>query len=207
MLPINRQQKKKKGKWSWGKIGILSGTVILGLLLLSLGYQMIGETKQEKNPGSSVVSQVKTDEQEPEWDHKWWKEIPSQEKTESNMFQDFQVTGQDGKYHVTLKVNNDLPRRTFYYDIYVVDGFSSRLVLNGQAVTFHKDKDKKYTTVDFKVNIPKEAIRPLSGKGIAKITIYRLEQGEEKEEKDTIDNLLQLWGPLPNGELDEFENQ
>lgn len=211
MLPVNRQQQKKTdGKWSWRKIGILSGVAILGLLLLSLGYQMIGETKQESNQGkepgqSSAVTEDKKDELQPEWNHKWWKEIPGKEKTESKMFLNFQVAGKDGNYNVTLKVNNDLPKRTFYYDIYVVDGFSSRLVLNGQSVTFHKDKGKEYTTVDFKVSIPKEAILPLSGKGIAKITIYSLEQGDEgRTEKYTIDNLLQLWGPLPKDELAEF---
>ncbi|MBA4602906.1 protein kinase domain-containing protein [Thermoactinomyces mirandus] len=210
MLPVNRnQQKKPKRKWSLKKIGILSGTAMLGLLLLSLFYQMIGETKQEtgqeSNPGQTAVPQEKPDEVQPEWNHKWWKEIPGEEKTESRMFRDFHVTGENGKYEVTLKVNNDLPGRTFYYDIYAVDGFSSRLVLNGQAVTFHKDRDKDYTTVDFKVNIPKEAILPLSGKGIAKITIYSLNrEDDEKKEKYTIDNLLQLWGPLPNGELDNF---
>ncbi len=212
MLPVNRkEQKNPDRKWNWRKTGIVSGTAILGILLLSFIYQMVGdnqEKKQDKNPRpSAAASQDKADGLQSEWNHKWWKEMPGKDKNESKMFRDFKVAGEDGKYNVTLKVNNDLPKRTFYYDIYVVDGFSSRLVLSGRSVTFHKDRTKNYTTVDFKVNIPKEAIMPLSEKGIAKITIYSLERDDDgKEEKYTIDNLLQLWGPLPKDALDKFEN-
>ena len=83
----------------------------------------------------------------------------------------------------------------------MVDGFSSRSVLNGRSVTFHKDKDQDFTTVDFEVNIPKEAIMPISGEGIAKITIYSLDKkSENRKEKYTIDNLLQMWGTVPESE-------
>lgn len=213
MLPVNRQQQNRPvRKWNPQKIGLLAGTTILVFLVLSFGYQLMGKPTQEaiqnKQSGqSAAASQEKTDEMQ-QWNHKWWKEIPAKEKMESKMFRDYQVTGENGKYHVTLKVNNDLPGRTFYYDIYVVDGFSSRLVLNGRAVTFHREKTKDYTTVDFKVNIPKEAIMPLSEKGIAKITIYCLERDDDgKKEKYTIDNLLQLWGPLPKEVQYEFDQE
>ncbi|QBK13026.1 serine/threonine protein kinase [Thermoactinomyces vulgaris] len=205
MLPVDRPKKKKSTKFSPKKIGILSGVAVVGLFLLTFGIKMIGETKQEKKPdppsSSPTVSQTPANESRPEWNHKWWKEIPKEEKTESKMFRDFEVKGADGEYEVTLKVNNDLKGRTFYYDIYVVDGFSSRSVLNGRSVTFHKDKDQDFTTVDFEVNIPKEAIMPISGEGIAKITIYSLDKkSENRKEKYTIDNLLQMWGTVPESE-------
>lgn len=202
MLPVDRPKKKKKStKLSPKKIGILSGAAILGLFILSFGIQMIGESKQEKKPdppsSPPVASQTPATEPRPEWNHQWWKEIPKQEKTESKMFRDFEVKGENGQYQVSLKVNNDLKGRTFYYDIYVVDGFSSRSVLSGRSVTFHKDKEKEFTTVDFEVNIPKEAISPISGEGIAKMTIYSLDKKKDNQEKHTIDNLLQMWGSIP----------
>jgi hypothetical protein len=124
-------------------------------------------------------------------DYKWWKELPKASRQQNEAFRDIQVSGSDGDYKVTLKVGN-FPEDTFYYDLFVVDSYSSQRVDQGIAVHIYHKPSQLYTTKTITVSIPKQH---LPDWGIAKIMFYRL--GKDGEKIYATDNMLQMWGPLP----------
>ncbi|MBA4541891.1 MULTISPECIES: protein kinase [Thermoactinomyces] len=168
---------------------------VSGVLLLFLGYQAFGagylESDQPTN--GSPVQAVQQGKQIPKehGDHKWWKELPKESREENEAFRDIRVSGSNGNYKVTLKVG-DFPEDTFYYDLFVVDSYSSQRVDQGISVHIKHKPDQRYTTKTVTVTIPEQH---LPDWGIAKIMFYRL--GENGRKIYATDNLLQMWGPLP----------
>lgn len=144
--------------------------------------------EQKKTPTKPQKSAI-------EGDHPWWKELPKEEYKENQFFKNFQVSGENGEYAVTLQVGR-FPESTFYYNIYVVDSFSSRLILKGRSVSFKRDENSEYTSKTFHVSIP-EQLLPTTG--ILKIEVYR--KGKDKPKIYPTDNLLQQWGTPPPEEM------
>ncbi|SEM85485.1 protein kinase domain-containing protein [Lihuaxuella thermophila] len=119
--------------------------------------------------------------------YRWWREIPDS-KQRDRVFRHFRADGTDGEYDVQLEVGN-LSASQFYYNIYVVDRFSSRLILKGKSVPYRKVPEKNFVLTRFHVSIP-EVLLP--GKGIVKIEIY-----SSKDRSDAVEFLLQQWGHPP----------
>lgn len=120
--------------------------------------------------------------------YRWWRELPKSTQND-HVFRNFRSKGTNGEYDVQLEVGN-IPSSQFYYDIYVVDNFSSRLILNGKYVPYRNTPEKKYALHQFHVSIP---VSLLPAKGIAKIEIYWL-KGNNKKEMNEVEFLLQQWG-------------
>lgn len=153
--------------------------------------------KKNQTPPPQMPPPTKTDL---EGDHPWWKEMPKEKYKENKFFKDFQVSGEDGEYEVTLQVGK-FPESTFYYNIYVVDSFSSRLILNGRSVSITRNDSSDYTSKTFHVSIP-EQLLPTTG--LVKIEIYR--KGKKKPKADPTDNILQQWGKPPDEKDDEEDD-
>lgn len=207
------QQEKKKGKTVLHTtlVGI-SGLLLIGFLFWFFSDgRFFGQSNDQpttvQNPVVDNTNDDEDDEDENKTDmpsnqkgktdlqgnHPWWKELPKEKYKENKYFKNLQVSGQDGEYDVSIEVGK-FPESTFYYNIYVVDSFSSRLILNGRAVTLVHDPSSEYTLKEFHVSIPEQL---LPSTGLLKIEIYR--KGKDKPKIDATDNLLQQWGEPPEG--------
>lgn len=121
--------------------------------------------------------------------HPWWREVPKSTQRD-RVFRNFGTKGTNGEYEMQLEVGN-IPTSQFYYSIYVVDNFSSRLILNGKYVPYHKIREKKYALHRFHTSIP-EALLP--AKGIVKIEVYWF---KGKVKMNAVEFLLEQWGNPP----------
>jgi eukaryotic-like serine/threonine-protein kinase len=186
---INQPPRKKRKKWLGGV------AAVSGVILLFFSYQALGAGHLASDPTAggrpAHVEQEGNQIPKEHGDYKWWKELPKASRQQNEAFRDIQVSGSDGDYKVTLKVGN-FPEDTFYYDLFVVDSYSSQRVDQGIAVHIHHKPSQLYTTKTITVSIPKQH---LPDWGIAKIMFYRL--GKDGEKIYATDNMLQMWGPLP----------
>ena len=206
------RHEKHTRRWKKGRKTILYGSLsgVVGLLIVIVPiwfYYTYAKDDTSKQPISQTVAQnqetkpveKKTPPPKPsesrktdlQGDHPWWKELPKESYKENQYFKNFKVSGKDGEYAVTLEVGR-FPESTFYYNIYVVDSFSSRLILNGRSVTVRRDDSSEYTSKTFHVSIP-EQLLPTTG--LVKIEVYR--KGKDNPKMDPTDNLLQQWGQPP----------
>lgn len=115
----------------------------------------------------------------------WWKEYPKYRDNEY-FRKAYVIQGNNGEYDVTVDVG-DIPSSTFYYSIYVVDEKSSRLEIKRQPVSFTRDPDQPFTTVEFHISVPEEL---LPERGLVKAEIYNLINGK-KDSDHAIDTLLE----------------
>ena len=209
-LPSRHEKHTRKvargKKWIYKSMAVLLGLIVLVIPIWFLFTYFNDQTSDQ--PDSKPVTQkpkkepVQKKEPTPpgsqktnlEGDHPWWKELPKEEYKENQFFKNFQVSGKDGEYAVTLDVGR-FPESTFYYNIYVVDSFSSRLILNGRSVTLKHDDSSDYTSKTFHVSIP-EQLLPTTG--LVKIEVYR--KGKDKPKIYPTDNLLQQYGEPPKDE-------
>ncbi|MFD1422588.1 serine/threonine protein kinase [Laceyella tengchongensis] len=128
--------------------------------------------------------------------YKWWKEIPKESRKQSEYFRDVKVTGKDGNYIVSLKVNNELDSE-FHYDIFVVDQTNSRLVDPGVYVRFKKTPNEKWSDVRFPVRFPAAWLQTTIN-GIVKIEMYQSKRVKGKQKRiGSAEAVLELKGELP----------
>lgn len=194
------QTNHKKISWIKNKLTVLILTpiLLLGAFIMYLSIKDTTVNKLSNTPkklvqAKSTLNQLTNRRQKRtqlEGAHRWWNELPK--TTQGNqVFRNFRSNGSDGEYDVQLEIGN-IPLSGFHYDIYVVDNFSSRSILNGKYVPYRKKPGKTHSLQQFHVSIP-EALLPVEG--IVKIEIYWL---KEKKEMDEVEFLLQQWGDRRN---------
>lgn len=201
-----RKDKKKKHRTFW----FILGLAILGVLISFFIYYFVWADRSDQQPvsdPSKTTTKKPTPKPKPstpqkpsrtdlKGDHPWWKELPNPELTENEIFKNFQVNGEDGEYDVSLLVGK-IPEKSFFYNIYVVDRFSSRLILSGRSVAI-SPSEEEFTEKTFHVSIP-EPLLPTTG--LLKIEIYR--KTDQDEKVDATDNVLQQWGEPPKDKEDD----
>lgn len=203
----SRHAKHKKDEVKKSYKGVWIGAAVGIILLLGSGF-VYWATADEPAPPKPKKTVVKEPVRKPkpkqvdpvvkkpeiEGDHPWWKELPKDKYKNSDAFQKIQVAGKDGEYDVALLISK-IPEKKFYYSIYVVDSFSSRLILKDRSVEFSVEEGADQTLKDFHVSIP-EPLLPTTG--VLKIEIYRITSKDKKA--SATDNLLQQWGEVPSEE-------
>ncbi|MFC4077563.1 protein kinase domain-containing protein [Salinithrix halophila] len=191
-LPRKRKRNKrpKKGKLLMGLVGAaFIAAAIFGWTALEKGNPITG--KQERQVEEKKATQEDKEKNKLPGHHPWWKEIP-REPQDNRSFRAFKVRGKSnsGNYFIQVQVG-DIPDKQFYYDIYVVDRFSSRLILKGRSKMINRKPGLLYTPVEWVEEIPKPL---LPDEGLVKIELYRLRGGEKI---DATDNLLEMRGKPP----------
>ncbi|SHE37586.1 Serine/threonine protein kinase [Seinonella peptonophila] len=198
------QQEKGGVRWKlWGG-GLLSIGVLLAMFVY--GWNLFAEETKPPVPKKNVEKQKKVQKQVVdkkknlpektfEGSYPWWREFPKPNYLENKIFHSIQVDGKAGVYKVSLQVA-PLPKKAtrFHYNIYVVDSFSSRKILDGKEVNFNPAPNQfGDTSVKFKVKIPKQLLPHV---GLLKIEIFRYD--EKRKKKDPTDNMLEQWGEPPD---------
>ncbi|MDR6226878.1 protein kinase domain-containing protein [Desmospora profundinema] len=189
---VDGERKKQK------KILVGLGSAIIVAVAFFVVQAIAGNDFAEDNSEEPLETHSLSEEETPspsedmdiiEGNHPWWRELPSAAEKDNETFYRYRVSGSDGKYEISVDVK-DIPVSQFYYNIYVVDSFSSRLVLKGRSVSFRKEPGKEFTTVQFPVSLPQ---RLLPTEGIAKIEMYWMRENESTK-ADVMGDLLQMWG-------------
>jgi serine/threonine protein kinase len=183
------------------KVVFISMAVLASMMVAVFAFadSLLGSNQEmsaaDKAPYRETIQRVSADGQAKEeikGDHPWWKEFPKKKYLSNQYFKGLQVNGRDGQYDVSIQVG-PIPEKSFFYNIYVVDSFSSRLVLKDRQVFLPAKRNSSgYTPVQFPVKLP-SALLP--NEGLLKIEIFRLDQAGEK--LNPTDNLLQQWGSPP----------
>lgn len=198
----SQQKSNKKSNKLKLSMSFVIAFIVLGAIYL-IGWEYWQKDESDlriKNEQPNIQKQDKatknkhkTERSQLTGSHPWWKELPKPDLMENDIFSVFQASGENGEYDVSLLVGA-MPKNSFKYNIYVVDGFSSRLILSGRNVSFHAQPNEiGYTPVNFHVTIPNQL---LPNTGIVKIEIYHKHTGKKM---DATDNLLQQWGKPPEG--------
>lgn len=201
--PLTSRTSRYKVDNGWQKKVVLIGMVVLaGMVFAVFAYSegMIGFKTEmsaaNKAPFRETIQRIsadsQTEQEEIKGNHPWWKEFPKKKYLSNQYFHHMRVSGRDGQYNVSLLVG-PLPEQSFFYNIYVVDSFSSRLVLKSRQVFLPTNRENAGNTpVQFPVKLPTSL---LPNEGLLKIEIFRLDPAGEKI--NPTDNMLQQWGAPP----------
>ncbi|MFC7440121.1 protein kinase domain-containing protein [Laceyella putida] len=194
--PTERAPRNWKKRW-WAVAGIAAASLLfIGFQLGNLEGESSSTPSSTKGQSGNPQQAIAAPADDAEGNYKWWKEIPKESRKESIYFRDIKVSGKDGNYHVSLKVNNELDSG-FHYTIYVVDQISSRPLFMGRYVHFKKEADQQWTDTNFTVKFPKSMLQTTKN-GIVKIEVYRSKKvNGESRRVGAAEALLQLKGELP----------
>lgn len=184
--------KKRNGDFPFSRLFFyfsISIVLLVGVFSIYYWFNLTSTTSVDRMLKSGITKK------EQNGTYPWWKELPKKHEEQSYIFHNRRITGIDGEYDVRLDLG-DLPTTTFYYNIYIVDTYSSRLILSDQIVHYQRSMQSTLTPVHFHVSIPEEL---LPNKGIAKIELYWKNDPADNKERNVVaeESLLQQWGNAP----------
>lgn len=185
-----RKSTEKPQKPSRSKL--YATAIIVPLLLVVVISIWLINTYENQTVPNTVVNKQSTTKTKPPGNHPWWKELPNPKQKEGLIFQQREVSGKDGEYEMKLLVNQQAAR-AFYYNIYVVDPFNSRLILANKRVEI--PESQKLKPITFHISVPKYL---LPTEGILKVEVFQKSQSRPDKKRYAEENLLQQWGNPPN---------